>query len=153
MKITPDQMDSIYFRRNITNTRAGDITLDGNMMQVLFAVRDEQPASEILKQTGLDVKTVCLILGRLVELELLEVIGPKNRFLGEDFFKALENNLKKAIGPMAGILIDEAVEESGYSRNGMPVEHGAAVIRNIASEITDSRLKLDFIKIMAEFLR
>lgn len=153
MKLSPEQLSSLYLKKNVKSSRAGEFTLDGNMMHILFAVKEDKPASSITEETGMDPRLVAQLLSKLLEFGLVEKIESKVRYLGGDFFLALEANLKKAIGPMAVILIDEAIEESGLSRDAMLIEQGAAVIRNIASEISDNAYRQSFIKIMAEYLK
>lgn len=153
MKITAEQLNSTFLRKSLNSGRAGEFTLDGNMMHIFFSVKEDEPASQIVEESGLSPQKVALLLSKLIELGLLEKYEPKSMYLGDDFFLALELNLKRAIGPMAEFLIEEAMEESGLSRNNLRKENGAAIIRAIASEITDNISKQSFIKIMAEYLR
>lgn len=153
MKLSPEQLGSLFFRKNVNSSKAGEFTLDGNMMHILFAVKEDKPASKIVEETGLNSGVVAMSLSKLLEFGLIEKVESKVRYLDKDFFSALELNLKKVIGPMAEILMEEAIEESGLSRDSMLIEHGAAVVRTIASEISDAASKQSFIKIMAEYLR
>lgn len=153
MKLTPEQLSSVYLKKSLNSSRAGEFTLDGNMMHIFFAVKEDSPASKIVEETGLDPQKVAFSLSKLIEFGLIEKVEPMIKYLGNDFLLALETNLKRAIGPMADILIDEAIEESGLARDKLLVENGAAIIRTIAAEITNNSTKQLFIKIMAEYLR
>jgi len=153
MKLTADQLNYTYLRKSLNSSSAGDFTLDGNMMHIFFAVKEDQPASTIVEETGLDPHKVAFSLSKLIEFGLMEKVEPPIKYLGNDFFSALETNLKKAIGPMAEILIDEAIDEAGLAKDNVLVKNGAAILRTIAAEITDISAKQLFIKIMAEYLR
>lgn len=153
MKLTPDQLNSTFLRKSLNSGRAGEFTLDGDTMHIFFSINEGKPASKIVEETGLEPQKVAFLLSKLIELGLLEKYEPKSIYLGADFFSALELNLKKAIGPMADILIEEALEESGLSKDKLKVENGAAILRAIAAEITDNNTKQLFIRIMAEYLR
>lgn len=153
MKITPEHLNSLYLKKNLSSSRAGELTLDGSIMHILFAVREDLPASKIVDETGVDAFRIASALTKLMELGLVEQIEPENKYLGKDFFAALDLNLKIAIGPMAEFLIDEAIEGAGLSKNIMSRVNGAAVVRSVASEITDTSSRQAFIRTMVQFLR
>lgn len=153
MKITREQLPSLYLKRNLSNPRAGEITLDGSIMHILFAVREDQPVSKIAEETGIDETRLANALTKLLELGLVEKFEPEKKYLGDDFFEALHANLKKAVGPAAGFLLKGAMEGTGLSKNSMLKVDGAAVVRSVATEIKDDSARRVFIDSMIGFLR
>ena len=60
------------------------------------------------------------------------------------FFERLEIEFAQFFGPMAPVIIDEKVEELGYSREEFPQEHLSQLIEKIGNEIADRGQRTKF---------
>ncbi|OPY70988.1 MAG: hypothetical protein A4E62_01449 [Syntrophorhabdus sp. PtaU1.Bin002] len=68
------------------------------------------------------------------------------------FFPRIENELKKLMGPIAPILIDDKLDDLGESRDMFPHDRAEAFVSAMSEEITNAGKKKEFVKVMTEFL-
>lgn len=69
-----------------------------------------------------------------------------------NFFPMIENELKKLMGPIAPILIEDKLDDLGESQDMFPQERAEAFVSAISEEITNAGKKKEFVKVMTEFL-
>ncbi|OPY76209.1 MAG: hypothetical protein A4E65_03236 [Syntrophorhabdus sp. PtaU1.Bin153] len=68
------------------------------------------------------------------------------------FFPRIENELKKLMGPIAPILIEDKLDDLGESRDMFPQERAEAFVSALSEEIANAGKKRQFVKVMTEFL-
>jgi hypothetical protein len=98
--------------------------------------------------------TLRTILSGLLDLKLIESSDENVSFLDEDFLDSLDDALSYAVGPIAGVLIDDVISDAGHKRLEIP-EHKAAELvnllaRNIRREEKMIGFKQDMIRKMKE---
>lgn len=139
------------------SSSTGAVNLQPDEWQVLAQVNGNRTVSQIVELTGKDEFSIAKILFQLHSVGLLEKIdNPKKSTptkIDESFFKQIEAELTKVIGPMASIIIDEAIEDLGETRSAFPQDKIAALVEKVSSEITDEEKKMNFSKIMIEQLK
>ena len=72
---------------------------------------------------------------------------------GPDFFKALTRAVAVAMGPLAEIIVDDAIEEMGETRESFPKVSVSWLAERISSEILDPGKRVRFQAIMLDELR
>ena len=89
-------------------------------------------------------------LGLLVRAESQKPVEKK--LVGENFFLKVENELKKAVGPVASVIIDDKLEEFGNPRSSFPQDQTLSFIEALGEEIPRDGQKREFVRVMMEFL-
>jgi len=71
----------------------------------------------------------------------------------ESFIKQIEEELTIAIGPLAGIIIDDSIEDLHEERLTFPDNKIPVLVEKVSNEITDEAKKLKFSQTMIESLQ
>ena len=152
MDIPGPGQPKMYFRK--ANRMDGEeINLDADMIRLLIAIDENKDMSQIAKEVGMDITTLNTTLTNLLKLRLIEPAEKSVPFLNEKFLEALKINLSKAIGPMAGYLIEDVAGDMDFSMSRIPKDQAAELISNLAVEISDEGNRVQFQKSMIELIK
>ena len=102
-----------------------------------FGIATPQIAASILSADFGELRT-----------EMDEVLGA-----GADFFQALTTAVAGALGPLAEIIIDDAVEDLGFTRATFPRDAVASLAERISGEIREPEKRVRFQQTMLQMLR
>ena len=72
---------------------------------------------------------------KLLRLGLIEEVAEAISCVDEDFMDALKRELSLAIGPLAQILIEDAVNDLGQSVARFPTRRAPELVENLSREI------------------
>ncbi|MBN2090586.1 DUF4388 domain-containing protein [candidate division KSB1 bacterium] len=130
----------------------GVVNLQPEEWQVLAHVNGNRTIMEIVDETGKDEFEIARILFRLHSAGLLQKTGKQAKavhaVIDVSFFKKIEKELTNVIGPLAPVIIDEAIELLGETRSNFPQNKIAALVENVSQEIQDETRRLKFSQIM-----
>jgi hypothetical protein len=124
----------LVFKLAVIN-EGGEFTLDAQMFRVISELDGKKTIGTIAKNMGIDVKTMREIIRRLLDVEVIVPADGKIPMLKEDFFGYLTDQLSLAIGPMAELLIEDALATLGYDRNRFPTHRAEELIDLLAQKI------------------
>ena len=82
-----------------------------------------------------------------------EISAPVGPPVDAAFFGQLEQDLARAIGPIATLIIDEEIEALGESRASFPWDKATHLIEKVSTEIADERKRLRFTEPALQALR
>ena len=148
-------MDLVFGLSAKGNT--GAVNLQPDEWQILAQINGNRTITEIVEATGKDEFEVAKILFQLHSVGLLEKTEKSARptyvTIDEKFFEKIEKEFTNVMGPMAPVIIDEAIDELGETRNAFPQDKIAALVEKISHEILEEEKKLQFSQIMLESLK
>ena len=134
-----------------------DINLKSAEWNILTQVDGMRSVGEISKALNVDEIGVAKILYGLHSAGLLGVVEkpkpPPEKMVGREFFKRVAEELAKALGPIASVIVDDQITEMGEQRDAFPRDKAAELIEGISSEITDEGKRIRFQRSMLEILR
>jgi hypothetical protein len=111
--------------------------------------------SEITEALNWDEFKTSKTILQLVHLGLLtksEAQKPvEKKLVGDNFFLKVENELKKAVGPVASVIIDDKLNEFGITRTSFPQDRALPFIEGLGEEIPRDVQRKEFMKAMMEF--
>ena len=130
--------------------------INADQWNVLALCNGTKSVSEITETLNWnEFKTSKTIL-QLVQLGLLvKAEGQKpleKKLVGENFFIKLENELKKAVGPVASVIIDDKLNEFGNAAASFPQDQALPLVEALGEEIPRDAQKKEFIRAMMAFL-
>jgi DNA-binding MarR family transcriptional regulator len=133
-----------------------DMSIHGDQWKVLALCNGSNRVSEIADSLNWDIfktsKTIFqMVQGGLLERagELLEEQKPvQRRSVNGSFFPLVENELKKLMGPIAPIIIDDIIAEIGESKESFPQEMVDKLLESIVAEIPDMAKRAEFNKVI-----
>ncbi|MBP1742246.1 MAG: hypothetical protein H6Q48_4539 [Deltaproteobacteria bacterium] len=134
MDISSGDISAIVFRR-IVREDAGEYSFDAQMLKLFMELDGKKSLAAISKKTGLKMSTVREAANKLLRLKLIEQVAEAVAVVDADFMDALKRALSLAIGPLAPILIEDAVNELGQSATRFPTRRAPELVESLSREI------------------
>ena len=133
-----------------------DRSITGDQWKVLALCNGSKRVSDIASALQWDIFKTSHTIFQMVRGGLLERAGEvpeeqkplQKKAVSEDFFPLVENLLKKLMGPIAPIIIDDIIAETGESREAFPQEMVDKLLEAIVSEIPDMTKRAEFTKVV-----
>ncbi len=140
---SPDHVTSLVFKQ-ASKGDSGKYPLNSQMLQVYFELDGKKNLGEIAAKTGLEIPTLKKVLSSLLKVKLIEKVDASTPLLDEAFFDYLFVQLSLAIGPLAKILIQDALEDLRCKASEFPVARAAELIEMIGEDIYEEADKKSF---------
>jgi DNA-binding MarR family transcriptional regulator len=130
--------------------------ISADQWNILVLSNGMKTISEIAKSLEWDEYKVLKTVYQLVQMGLLEKgddrSSAKKKIVREDFFTVLDMELKKAVGPVASIIIDDKLVEFGENKESFPQERALPFMKALSEEIPTEEERKMFKKVMMEYL-
>lgn len=130
--------------------------INADQWNVLALCNGTKSVTEIAGTLSWDEFKTSKAILQLVQLGLLvKAEGQKpleKKLAGEAFFLKVENEFKKAVGPVASIIIDDKLDELGVTATSLPQDQAQPFVEALGEEIPRDAQKKEFIRVMTEFL-
>ncbi len=143
MHVLSGEIPGMVFRR-ITRKDMGQFSFDGHMLNVLMEMDGKNTVLAISKKTGLGLTDIREILIKLQELKLIEPAPGAVKLLDKDFLNTLNAELALAVGPIAEILVEDAVADLDLNLSRVPSQRAAELVELLSREIQRDEKKVDF---------
>ena len=152
MDILSGDIYPLIFRR-APSRDLGEFSLDSNMLGLLVELDGKRSLAVIAGKMGLDTGTLRRLISRLLSMRLVEPVGRRVSVLSNSFFEYLSVELSLALGPIADVLIEEAVHDLGQTRSGFSRTHAPELVDLLAREIQREDKMLVFKQDMLKKIR
>lgn len=135
------------------------VTIDAADWQLIATIDGQRTAAELARELGAEDIDLARTLYRLklhglVEITAAQAQQPQQRALaGPGFFQVLNTAVAGALGPLAEIIIDDAVEDLGFTRATFPRDAVASLAERISAEIREPDKRVRFQQTMLQMLR
>jgi len=143
MDITSADFPALVFRRTLKE-RMEEFSLDNQMLSVLIELDGKKSVGTIASKVGMDIGTIRMIFSKLFKLNLIELVEEGIILLGKDFFDYLKAQLSSAVGPFAGVLIEDTVSQLGHSLPRFPLYRAKELVNLLAQEIQREEKRILF---------
>ena len=143
MNTLPDPLASVVFQRVIRED-IGQVSLDTQTLNFFVEVDGKKTAEEIAARIGVDHDKSRAIAEKLFRLKLIEPLQPSERLVDADFIDYLQRQLSMAIGPIAGVILEDTLADLGHSSGGLPVYQAAELVELLAREIQRDEQRIEF---------
>ena len=144
---------SVLIFKPVVRDDIGNFSLDGHMLSVLMALDGKKTLGQIAQQANLNMATVREAVGKLFELKLIEIIRQDIAFLDQDFTSFLISEMSLAIGPLGEVIVEDGIEDLGYSKTTFPANRAAELINMLAREIQRDEKRTEFKQSMVNKIR
>ena len=151
MDIRWTDRSDIYYRK-VVRTDNEQVSLDADMIRLLITIDESKSLYQIADEVDMDKTSFRLALSRLLDQGLIEPVPKDLPALDESFLASLRVHLSRAIGPMAEILIADAMEEMDLDSAKIPVNYAAELITRLSLEVPDGENQIQFKKSMLAIL-
>lgn len=131
-----------------------DRSITGDQWKVLALCDGSKRVSDIAASLHWDIFKTSKTISQMVKAGLLERVGEvleeqkpvQKKTVNGNFFPFVENELKKIMGPIAPIIIDDIVAEINESKESFPQEMVDKLLESIVAEIPDMTKRAEFTK-------
>ena len=143
MDILSGDISALVFRR-VVREDTGEISFDTQMLTIFMEFDGKKDLGLVAKKTGLKMSVVRESVNKLMHLGLIELVEDAISALDSDFFDYLRRELSLAIGPLAEVLIEDAVNDMGYSVERFPSQRAAELVEMLGRDIRREEKKTTF---------
>ncbi len=117
---------------------------------VLALASGMRTVSEIVEATGWDEFKVSRVIYQLIQAGMLERAEEqrsiRKKRVAENFFPTVEYELKKIMGPVAPLIIEDKLAEFGEAKEAFPQDQAALFIELLSEEIAHEEKRKEFVK-------
>jgi predicted transcriptional regulator len=135
----------LHFRKTIRQDLQ-TVSLDADMIRLLLVIDEHKSLYQIAAEVEMDAAVFKRTLQRLLDQGLIEIIRKRPPTLGRTFLQVVRMNLTRVIGPVAEIVLEDAVTELNLNPSEVPLEQAAELIQRIALDIPDEDSRIRFKK-------
>lgn len=143
MDVLSGEISGMVFRR-ITRKDMGEFSFDSHMLDVLMEMDGRQKIVAVAEKTGLSLADLREIVSKLLGLKLIEPAQAAVKMLDKDFFDTLNSQMSLAVGPIAEVIIEDAVGDLGLNPSQVPGHRAAELVELLAREIQRDEKKIEF---------
>jgi hypothetical protein len=133
----------MVFRR-ISPVSRGTFSLEGQTLSVLMELDGTKTLATVAKDLGLNIAAMREVVSRLLQLGLIEQTDEAVSKVDEEFMEYLRSQLAIAVGPIAGILIEDSVRDLGQTLLHFPSHRAAELVDILAREIQREEKRVAF---------
>jgi hypothetical protein len=152
MDVSSGDISAMVFGR-VLRDDLGEFSLDGHMLRLLMELDGKKNLAMIAKKMGINMGTMRTLVLKLLQLKLIEPLEDAVSMVDEDFLDFLNNQLSLSIGPIAELIIEDIVNELGYSLPKFPSHRAAELVDLLSREIQREEKRRDFKKNMVDKIR
>lgn len=134
MMISSDELANMVFQR-VTRNDSGEFSMDSRMLTLLMEIDGKRSLGEIALKKRLQIKDLKTTLSRLLQLKLIMPVQPALSTIDQDFLNFLRLQLSQAVGPIAEILIEDAIADLGHNLSNFPTNQVAELVDLLSKEI------------------
>ena len=131
----------------------GQVSLDAHMLKVFAKIDGIKDAGTVASELGLSMIELKKVLNKLFKINLILPVKKSVPSVKKDFFDFMEFELADAIGPMARVVISDAVNELGEAIDFFPINRSTELLEQISSKLFVEDKKKDFVKVMLKKLK
>jgi hypothetical protein len=131
----------------------GNFSLDGHMLSVLMALDGKLTLGQVAQKTGLNMANLREAASKLFKLNLIAAVASATRSIDKDFVDYLITELSLAIGPLAEVIVEDGVEDLGYSLHNFPTHRAAELVNLLSQEIQRDQKKSEFKQNMVQKIK
>jgi hypothetical protein len=130
--------------------------VNADQWNVLALCNGTKTILEIAQSLTWDEFKTSKVIFQLVQLGLLEKAEDqkpvKKKTVPENFFPMVDMELKKVIGPLAPLILNDKLSELGETKESLGQDQALSFIEKLSEDISNDSKKKEFLKIMTDFL-
>jgi hypothetical protein len=152
MDITSGDISALVFKRTVKGD-SGELSFDSLMLATFMELDGKNNLAMVARKTGLKMSAVREAVNKLLRLQLIEIVEDAIPMTDGDFLDYLKKELSLAIGPLAEVLIEDAVNDLGYSMARFPQHRAAELVEMLAREIHREEKRTIFLQNMVNKIK
>jgi DNA-binding Lrp family transcriptional regulator len=118
--------------------------LDGKMLCVFVLFNGQKTLRDIAKELGYSIDTIQPIIEELIKLNLIKHHVPTVKSVDPKFLPFLLSKLSKAIGPAGRVVLEDALEDLGFTPSNFPIHRTAELVNMVSLDIYRENKRIQF---------
>ena len=152
MDIQSGDISKLVFKR-VARKDSGNVSIDTRALEVLMEIDGKKNLNDIARKTGLDLANMRNVISGLVKQDLIAPASNGFKVLGAEFQQMLETELALAVGPIAEVLVEDALSDLGLRSGQIPMSKAAELVELLSRDIQREEKKSAFIKTMITIIK
>ena len=152
MDLSSAGISTMIFKRLLRDD-LGDFSLDQKMLTVFMELDGQKNLGAVARKAGLNMSSMREVISKLLQLKLIEKVEEKILFLGNYFLEYLYAQFSLAVGPIAQVLIEDEIQDLGFTVLQFPTQRVAELVDRLSREIRRDEKKSDFKRNMINKIR
>ncbi len=152
MVLAEKDISKKVFRR-VQRDDMGEFSMDSTMLKILLELDGKKTVEQLSAALNIEMKELTPVISRLVDLGLIEPAVDKASMVNLDFFASIRKELSLAIGPIADVLIEDALIDLNCTVSNFPASHAAELVYMLARQIQREDKRVAFQQNMLEKLK
>jgi len=137
MAVAIEKIGEMVFQR-VAGVDFSKIASDSNALLVLMEIDGHKTLAQISDIISIDLPTIKPIISKLLKNKIVDLVVPKVPVMSSDFYDFLCSQLLKALGPIAKVLIEDALDEMHSSAQNLPVSRIPELVDFLGTQIKRS---------------
>ncbi|MBT8373421.1 MAG: hypothetical protein KJN80_00745 [Deltaproteobacteria bacterium] len=134
MNVLSGNISSMIFKQVVTGGM-GDITLDSGLLNVFMELDGRKNLGMVAQKTGLNMGEIRNAISKLLKMKIVESSTENILMIDGEFFNFLNAQLSLAVGPIAGVLIEDEIVNMGHGIASFPASKAAELVEIISMTI------------------
>jgi len=143
MALSAAEIAALVFRR-AQGTGETQFTMTTQMIDILAAMDGQRNLGELVQQTGVDIGTVKSVAAQLLNAKLVELVKSEPPAVDNEFTAFLLREMSLAIGPLAEVVIEDAMHDLGCPEGPLPQGRAAELVDLLSKEISRPEKRSQF---------
>ena len=152
MDLSSGDISALVFKP-VVRDDLGNFSLDGHMLTVLMALDGKKTLGQVAQATGLNMATLREAVGKLAGLKLIEIVQSSPNVIDQDFMNYLVSEMSMAIGPLGEVVVEDGLEDLGFSKSNFPTHRAAELVNLLSQEIQREEKRNEFKQNMVKKIR
>ena len=152
MDLSSAGISTMVFKRLLRDD-LGDFSLDQKMLTVFMELDGHKNLAAVARKAGLNMSSMREVISKLLQLKLIEKVQEKILFLDRDFIEYLFGQFSLAVGPIAQVLIEDEIQDLGFTVSQFPTQRVAELVDRLSREIRRDEKKSEFKRNMINKIR
>ncbi len=146
MGLSVQEVSAVVFRR-VSSRGAEELASDQTAMHVLRLLDGKRDLATVARFARLEIAAAIKVVSKLCKLKLAEPAGVNPRSkkaVDGDFVKQLMANYSLAVGPIAHVMVEDAIADLGYVPDTLPESMVEHLVHQLADDVPDLERRKQF---------
>ena len=152
MDLSSAGISTMVFKRLLRDD-LGDFSLDQKMLTVFMELDGQKNLAAVARKAGLNMSSMREVISKLLQLKLIEKVEEKILLLDSDFIEYLFGQFSLAVGPIAQVLIEDEIQDLGFTLSQFLSQRVAELVDRLSREIRRDEKKSEFKRNMINKIR
>ena len=134
-----------------------DVTLSSEEWSIICSLQNEKQADVVLKNSGINKDLFLEYIKNMINIGIIKLEKKQSDVVKKNipdvFWQELEQDLSKYIGPIAGTVIDDELENINTSKSNTSIDDLYILIDSLSQEINNQTDKVNFQKKMIQLIK